>query len=46
MLKYIERVNKNIKKGLRVAKKDYNSTINICKIIINNKVIGKKEKIT
>ena len=49
-----ERVNKdninntnvimqNIKKGLREAKKDYNSTINICKIIIiNNKVIGKK----
>ena len=49
-----ERVNKdninntnviiqNIKKGLREAKKDYNSTINIRKIIIiNNKVIGKK----
>ena len=53
-----ERVNKdninntnviiqNIKKGLREAKKDYNSTINICKmIIINNKVIGKKKRIT
>ena len=52
-----ERVNKdninntnviiqNIEKGLHEAKKDYNSTINICKmIIINNKVIGKKKRI-
>ena len=36
----------NIKKGLRKAKKDYNSTINVCKIVIdNNKVICKKREL-